>query len=119
MSIIKYKLKNDIHGKIRYISESSFDESTMIRLEETEEEKEKSVANLKDMLSSRKAPGIVTSTGSKERPSLMHNGKIDAGAVGNLLDVGLDGAKKRAVKRNKVKGSSFQKHKILRRIRIK
>lgn len=114
MDLIKVLLNNDIHKTPRYISESSFDSSTMKRIEDDNEEvKLKAESNLKEMLSKRKAPGIVM--GGSKRPSLYHNHKLDSGAVGDLLDVGLDGAKKRAVNRNKKMGHSFRKNKILKR----
>lgn len=60
-----------------------------------------------DMYDLRQAPGIITSNPIKQ-PSLFHNGKLDEGAVGNLLDVGLDGAKQRAEERIKKKGAAFR-----------
>jgi hypothetical protein len=45
----------------------------------------------------------------------MHNGKLDSGAVEELLDKGIEGAKERADERQKKIGSSFRKIKHLKR----
>ena len=62
--------------------------------------------NMKEILSSKSAPGLIN---SNQTPSITYNNKLDSGAVENLLDVGLEGAKKRALDRNKSRGSSFHK----------
>jgi hypothetical protein len=49
----------------------------------------------------------------------MHHGKLDEGATEELLDRGLEGAKKRALSRNASKGSSFHKVKRANKIRRK
>ena len=113
---IKIIMKNDIHRKIRYIPDSDFDKDIMELLEETKEEKIKASINLQEMIKHNKAPGIKISTGRHERPSLMHNGRVDEGATRELIDEGLKGAKIRAVTRNKKLGSSYRKiHPMKRR----
>ena len=109
MSIIKIKYKDAKYGgdpdKYYYISDTEYEENKMILCEDSKETKEKGQANIMDIINSGKAPGVVS---SNKTPSLMHNHKLDEGAVGNLLDVGLDGAKNRALARNKKIGSSFR-----------
>ena len=118
MSIIKIKYKDAKYGgdpnKFYYISDREFEESKMIKFEDSKEAKAE--ANIKDILNSGRAPGIVS---SNKTPSLTHNHKLDEGAIGNLLDVGLDGAKNRALERNKKTGHAFRhikgKHRKTRR----
>lgn len=106
MSIIKVRYKKT--GKERYISEKDFDDLEMeLAEQDSDEEKSKTAANIKDIINSGTAPGVVSS--SSNTPSMYHNNKLDEGAVENLLDVGLDGAKNRAVQRNNKYGSSFRK----------
>lgn len=120
MSIIKIKYKDAKYGgdpnKFYYISDREFEESKMIKFEDSKEAKAKAEANIKDILNSGRAPGIVS---SNKTPSLTHNHKLDEGAIGNLLDVGLDGAKNRALERNKKTGHAFRhikgKHRKTRR----
>lgn len=115
MSLIKVLMKNDIHKTPRYILESMFDKDIMDRIDDdTEEQKIKASSNLKEMLKCQKAPGILGSRSSSTK-SMYHNHKLDSGAVGDFLDAGLDGAKKRAESRNKKMGFSFKKNKILKR----
>ena len=107
--LVKFTYKDDYDKKIRYVSEDKFDESTMIKLEDdTVEKKEKYKSNLSDMLSSRSAPGLVN---RNIEPSIMHNHKLDAGAIDNLIDVGFDGAKKRIDERTKKFGAPYIKKK--------
>lgn len=74
--------------------------------------------NIKKMVKEKRAPGLVEKT-SRDRGSVMHRGKVDEGAMEDLLDKTLPGAKVRAVKRFKNTGASFKKNasnrKILRR----
>ena len=66
--------------------------------------------NIKEMVKQKRAPGLVEKT-SRDRGSVMHRGKVDEGAMEDLLDKSLPGAKVRAVKRFKNKGASFTKNK--------
>lgn len=66
--------------------------------------------NIKEMVRQKRAPGLVEKT-SRDRGSVMHRGKVDEGAMEDLLDKTLPGAKVRAVKRFKNKGASFTKNK--------
>lgn len=92
------------------IDEKDFDEITMTKVPpETKESKEKSIMVWNDIIKSKTAPGIISSR-KNSTPSLTHKGKLDSGSVENLLDVGLEGAKKRALKRNKNYGKSFIKN---------
>lgn len=74
--------------------------------------------NIKKMIKQKRAPGLVEKT-SRDRGSVMHRGKVDEGAMEDLLDKTLPGAKVRAVQRFKNRGSAFTKNasnrKILRR----
>lgn len=105
MAIIKVKYKK-YGGKECYISDTEFDPSIMVKLEISEDEKKQGEANIADIINSGSAPGIIS---SNSEPSLTFNNKLDEGAVGNLLDVGIDKAKKRADERNKKLGHSFKK----------
>ena len=42
--------------------------------------------------------------------SVFHKGKLDEGAMENLLDTGLDSAKKRAVETSKKRGHAYNKN---------
>lgn len=107
--LVKFIYKDDYHKKIHYISEEKFDESTMIKQEDdTKEQKEKHKKNLSDMLLSKTAPGLVNRNTTL---SVMHNNKLDEGAVENLIDVGFDGAKKRIDERTKKLGAPYIKKK--------
>lgn len=107
MSLIKIRYKTGHGRKEYYISEERFDLSSMIRLEDDNDlKKNKFKENMKEILSSKTAPGLAN---SNQTPSTTYNNKLDSGAVENLLDVGLEGAKKRALDRNKSRGSSFHK----------
>lgn len=88
------------------ILESDFDEQTMEKIIDNKPSK------LGEILSSRKAPGIVSSynTNSSD-PSMTFKGKEDAGAVDNYLDAKLEDAKARAEEREKKTGRPFRNRK--------
>lgn len=65
--------------------------------------------NIKEMVKQKRAPGLVEKT-SRDRGSVMHRGKVDEGAMADLLDKTLPGAKARAIQRFKNKGASFTKN---------
>ena len=75
--------------------------------------------NIKDILKSGRAPGIVGTIHEGNRGSLFHNHKLDEGAMGDLIDKGLDGAVKRAESREKKygKGHAFQAKSFGRRMK--
>lgn len=74
--------------------------------------------NIIEMIKQKRAPGLVSKT-SRDRGSVMHKGKVDEGAMEDLLDKSLPKAKTRALNRQKTRGSSFTKNisnkKLLRR----
>lgn len=107
--MLKIKYKNDYKEKIYYILDSSFNPDTMIKIEETEEEKKSFQSKMDDIIKSKSAPGMRMKTSSE--PSITHRGKIDEGAIENLLDSGLEGAKNRADVRKASLGASFIKKK--------
>ena len=92
------------------IEESEYKEEKHIKPTEEEKEIEKIRAqiNIKDICKSRHAPGMFLKT-DDSRGSVMHNNKLDAGAAADLIDKGLDGAKKRVLKRKKKYGSGYRK----------
>ena len=95
-----------------YIMDFRFDESKMIFIGENDPPKHP------DIFTSGECPGIITTDYSKFRDShhgTMHNGKLDSGAVEELLDKGIEEAKVRANERQKKIGSSFRKIKHLKR----
>lgn len=95
-----------------YIMDFRFDESKMIFIGENDPPKHP------DIFTSGECPGIITTDYSKFRDShhgTMHNGKLDSGAVEELLDKGIEEAKGRANERQKKIGSSFRKIKHLKR----
>jgi hypothetical protein len=102
---IRYKPGNGCYPSDRefYISDKDFDETKMVKIEN-----DKGPNKYRDFWKSGQAPGIVTSYANKNY-GVTHNGKLDEGAVENLLDRGIDGAKTRAVERNNKIGSSFRK----------
>lgn len=106
MSLIKIKYKVGHGGKEYYISEDRFNKDEMILIEEDNNKKKKYESNILDIINSKSAPGISKPSSGL---STTYNNKLDSGAVENLLDVGLDKAKKRADERNKKYGSSFHK----------
>ena len=105
----------------KLINEESFDKERMLKVSNDELKQNKIAAeiNMKDILRSNQAPGMYMKSGSRDRGSTMHHGKLDEGATEDLLDKGLENAKKRAVSRNKTQGSSFHKVKKLNKFRRK
>ena len=100
------------------ISEESFDKNTMIRMSDDEINDQNKVGsiNITQMLSSGKAPGLISSRGiTGSKGSTDFNGKLDNGAMEDLLDRGLEAAKPRALERKKTKGKGFQK---IKRVKV-
>lgn len=94
------------------IEESEFNADKHMKQTEREKEIEKIRAsiNIKEICMSGRAPGMFMKS-DDSRGSVIHNHKLDAGAAGDLLDKGLDGARKRASTRSKKYGNSFRKMK--------
>lgn len=99
----------------KYIKDQ-FDENTMEIIPEVKKSKEEEKKYYEDLSKQYKTTGgpAIVISGKNSRPSTTYNGKLDAGATENLLDMGLEGAKKRALQRNKKFGSSFRKVKNLK-----
>lgn len=116
MSLIKIKLK-DKPECIKLIDSESFNENTMIKIEDNK------TNSLSDLISSlnKKSPSLVSYVKENfDYGSLTHNGKLDEGSVANLLDIGLTKAKKRSLKRVKRFGKAFNKATIkLRKRKMK
>ena len=110
--------KDESTGVKHSVKREEFDPVKMELVYSTEESEKERKFNIKDIIESQSAPGIVSSV-HEERASCYHNGKLDDGAVSNLLDQGLGKAKKRAVTRNKKIGHSFHKNNINRFYRRK
>ena len=107
--------KGSNSNSYRLMTWEEFDPTKMIIIEETQEEIEQYEINLKEMLKSHRAPGILTKT-NPNQGSMFHKGKLDEGAMGDLIDRGLEGAKTRAEERKKKYGRGFQKKSYGRRI---
>ena len=119
-----YKKAEKNSSKQYYISEEEFDENiyTLYDPQKAQEEKNK-VYNSKEakehreqLSESRKGLDIVAfmAHGFKERSkaSIFNSkGKLDEGAVGNLLDIGLTGAQKRNKQRETKIGHGLRKMK--------
>ena len=92
------------------IKEKDYDESKHIMPTEEEKEQEKLIHsfNIKQICESQSAPGMFMKT-DNSRGSVTHNGKLDSGAVEDLIDRGLEGVKKRALERKKKYGAGFKK----------
>lgn len=111
----KVRDKDSNGNSYRYIKWEEFDPTKMTIIEETQEEITQSEINLKDMLRRGRAPGMFTKTDSNQG-SMFHKGKLDEGAMEDLLDRGLEGATQRAEERKKKYGRAFQKKSYGRRI---
>jgi hypothetical protein len=113
------KLKDD-DRKILMITKKEFN-PLIHNIVDTPEEIKHREANITDMIKSAKAPGFNTSKvrTSGSRGSMFHNNRLDEGAMGDLLDKGLEGAKHRAEDREKIlgKGKAFSNRAYGRRIR--
>jgi len=113
------KLGDNFGCQIRK-SWKDFDPTKFQIVEETQQDIDKAEINLKEMLKAGKGPGILTTRSKFEgnRGSMFHNHKLDEGAMGDLIDKGLDGAMKRAEQREKKhgKGHAWQAKSFGRRI---
>lgn len=65
--------------------------------------------NIMNIIKSGKAPGLVERT-SRDRGSIMHRGKVDEGAVEDLLDKSLPKAQNRVNERQTKMGHAFTKN---------
>lgn len=99
------------------INESDYDANKHIlpTKEEKEADKVRASINIKEICSSRTAPGMHMKL-DDSRGSVTHNHKLDSGAAGDLLDKGLDGAKKRVKERTKKQGTGYRKIKNLKAV---
>jgi hypothetical protein len=113
------KLKENEH-KMQMVNRKNFN-PTIHMLNETKETLKKRESNTSSMIKAKSAPGFATSTvrTSGDRGSMFHNNRLDEGAMGDLLDKGLEGAKHRAEFREKKlgKGKAFSRRSYGRRIR--
>ena len=101
---IRYKDENsNIFHSVKW---TDFDPRKM---EIAKDKNKSSEINIKEMVRQKRAPGLVSKT-SRDRGSVMHKGKVDEGAMEDLLDKSLPKAKARANKRQKTRGSSFTKN---------
>ena len=123
----KMKEKKRTNVKVHYHKDSDtvwhlvpwerFDPTKMSVIEESDEEIQQQEFNIKDMIRTGRAPGMFLKTDDK-RGDIFHRGKLDEGAMGDLIDKGLDGAMKRAEQREKKygKGRAWQPKSFGRRI---
>ena len=119
ISYFSVRLKDD-DRKILMVNKKTFDPSIHVIIE-NKDTIERRKSNSESIIKSKKAPGFNTSTvrTSGSRGSMFHNHRLDEGAMGDLLDKGLEGAKTRAVDREKKlgKGRAFSRRSYGRRIR--
>jgi hypothetical protein len=113
------KLK-DNDSKMQMVNRKTFN-PTIHMLNESVDSLKQREENSKTMIKSKSAPGFNTNTvrTSGDRGTMFHNHKLDEGAMGDLLDKGLEGAKHRAEFREKKlgKGRAFSKRAYGRRVR--
>ena len=119
----------DKYNKYTYISFSKFNPLTM-KLEEDNKVDEKYLKDVKKFQEEREkykrevlqydlSKYTIDNTktyNEKEHPSPFYNGKIDEGAINDLLDKGLSGAKDRADERTKKNGGAFNKHNAVNKL---
>lgn len=96
------------NNTIRTIRKEDFDPRTMKINYEDGKIIAKKEFNIMDMIKSKKGPGFVSKLNDVQT-GLTYKGKTDEGAIGNLLDQGLDGAKNRAHVRDKKLGAAFRR----------
>lgn len=113
-SRVSVHMNSDRYGSTKMIKWEEFD-PTKMEITEDEESLAQCEVNLKSMIASHSCPGIVTKT-DPSRGSMFHKGKLDEGAMGDLLDRGLEGASKRAKERKEKYGRGFQRKSFGRRI---
>lgn len=102
----------DHPSKQVFIKESDYDPDKHIKPSKEEEEQSKIIGsmNINQICKERSAPGMHMKIDSS-RGSVMHNNKLDYGAADNLIEMGLDSAKKRIKEREKKTGYGFRKMK--------
>lgn len=116
MKLIKVRYKEGQGhptDRVYFIMDFRFDESKMTYVGENDPPKQTA-----DFWKSGQCPGIITTDYNQFRDShhgTTHNGKLDSGAVEELLDKGIEEAKGRADERQKKIGSSFRKIKHAKR----
>lgn len=113
-SLVSVHRHSDRTGVEAMVKWDDFD-PTKMTITENDESFAQYEVNFKSMVTSRSCPGIVTKT-DPNRGSMFHKGKLDEGAMGDLLDRGLEGATERAKERTKKYGRGFQKKSFGRRI---
>lgn len=104
---IEARNKDESDNVSHFIKWSEFDPRKMILLTNEEEIKTKEF-NLKEMLKDRKAPGLVTKT--LDKGSAFHKGKVDEGAMKDLLERSLPKAEERMKERQAKTGHAFTKN---------
>ena len=116
--LVKVHYRNEDESISHMVEWKDFDPDKMEVFNITEEEFTTYESNILDIIKSKKAPGMFMKT-DDSRGSITHKGKIDEGAVADLIDKGLDGAVKRADLRQKNTGHAFSKSNKNRFIRRK
>jgi hypothetical protein len=117
--LVKVHYKNEDESISHMLEWKDFDPDKMEVFDISEKDFTKYESNIFDIIKSKKAPGMFLNTTDDTRGSVMHKGKVDEGAIGDLLDKGLDGAMKRADQRQKNTGHAFSKSSKNRFIRRK
>ena len=119
VSYFTVKLKEN-ETKLQMVNRKNFN-PTIHLINETKDTLKKREENQVSMFKSKTAPGFVTNSvkTSGSRGTMFHKDRLDEGAMEDLLDKGLEGAKHRAEYREKKlgKGRAFSKRSYGRRIR--
>ena len=118
VSYFTVKLRDD-ERKLQMVNRKNFNPKIHL-INETKDTLKKREENQLSMVKSKSAPGFVTNSvkTSGSRGTMFHKDKLDEGAMEDLLDKGLEGAKHRAEDREKKlgKGRAFSKRSYGRRI---
>ena len=107
--MIWVRLRDHPNQKV-FISESAYDSKKHIKPSKEEEDniKKSHSFNIQMICKTKSAPGMHFKI-DNSRGDVMYKGKLDPGAADALLEKGLDGAKSRAMKRQKKTGHAFRK----------
>lgn len=104
-TFINIRFKDESKNKYHVVKWSNFDPRKM-ELIETENETFKT--NIQDIIREGKAPGVVSK--GLDRGSAFHKGKVDEGAITDLLDRSLPKAEERIKERQARTGHAFTKN---------
>lgn len=111
----------DKYWEQEYIDEDKFDPNIHEYLNENDKKRsEEKAAKFKEGILEGKCPGLMMDTRNRES-GITYKGKIDEGAIGDLIDEGLEGAKKRVAENKKQGRKTFGRgvHGVRRNIKTR